>query len=207
MSQDDTSIEPRSMIERSASLSSQRAQDMRASYSLRREAETLLGEASQLRRRAADEADEIVAEAETLSNEMLAEARAEGEQLVRQAQERADGLIARATDEADRIRSTVEREQLRSTAALEEADRLLGSLAPALEESAVTVASLRETVRELRGGGGQVVIAGVVRMPQGPQDVAVAVVEDEPSEPAPGITPTGPEDPRPLGWLFRTSQG
>ncbi|GAB2459237.1 hypothetical protein GCM10027062_43850 [Nocardioides hungaricus] len=188
------------------STSSRRAQELRTELGVRREADELLAEASQARQRAAAEADALIAQAEAVSEDLVAEARAEAEQLVRQAQERADGIVGQAQAEADRIRGG-------STGALNEAERRLGDLVPMLSQAAAAVAEVRDAVVATRGAGStQATIAVLEHLPQGPQDVGVVAEDGSDGEDRDGRANGVPaaasgDDPRPLGWLFRSAQG
>ncbi|HEU5038707.1 MAG TPA: hypothetical protein VFT70_17000 [Nocardioides sp.] len=213
---------------------SERAQEMRAALGVRQEAEALLAEASQLRQRAAADADAMVADAETLASELVEEASSRSEQLVAEAQERADGIVARARAEADELeeKTESERERLRAevTAALEaevaaERDRVaavLGQARAALRELAPLLTAAGTTVGEVVGsldllagdapGDASGDVTGdatgaledapgveTAPMPAGPQEVAAPAADAPAGE--------NPEDARPLGWLFRNSQG
>ena len=79
---------------------SERAQTLRASLSVRRDAESLFAEASQLRRAAAAEADAMVAEAELLAEQLIAESTQTATRTTAEATERAEELVQRARTEA-----------------------------------------------------------------------------------------------------------
>ena len=79
---------------------SERAQTLRASLSVRRDAESLFAEASQLRRAAAAEADAMVAEAELLAEQLIAESTQTASRTTAEATERAEELVKRARTEA-----------------------------------------------------------------------------------------------------------
>lgn len=80
-----------------------RAQELRASLGARREAETLLADASRIRQEAASAADAMVEEAQQLSEQLVAESRRAAEQINGEARERADGVLARARIEAEEV--------------------------------------------------------------------------------------------------------
>jgi F0F1-type ATP synthase membrane subunit b/b' len=211
----------------------ERAQEMRAGLAVRRQAEALLAEAGDLRKRAAADADAMVADAETMANELVAEARAESERTVAAGKERADGILARARAEADEIRDQMEQERarLREAAAaavaadVDRAHERLTAAGPVLEGAAAAAAELLEALSALRAGDEPItarlerlapqvvaieqgeVVEGVVEPPR----VSAAAGEDAAVDEA-GVTPDGPEGPlvaedgRPLGWLFRSGQ-
>jgi len=82
---------------------SARAAELRASLGTRREAESLLAEASAARRAAAADADALMEEAQQLSGEVLAEARAAADRLLAEAGVRAEAVVAQAREEADAV--------------------------------------------------------------------------------------------------------
>lgn len=206
---------------------SERAEALRERLGAQRVADDLLAEASQLCGAAAADADGIVAEAESVAEQLLAEAREAADKLTTEAQERADGILARAYFEAEDLqrhteeerarigeevrsasRAEIEEFRTRSAGFLDSAEGGLRELAPSLEDAVATVVGVLRSLDELRNG---------------PPDEG-AVTDDEPSlrelsvpsEPiaaeekvARGGSTVRLDDPeaRPLGWLFRASQG
>jgi cell division septum initiation protein DivIVA len=149
----------------------ERAQSMRAGLAIRGEAEAMLAEASQLRQRAAADADAMVADAEALVNDLVDEAQERAGTVVREAQERADGILARARAEAEELRRNfdAERAQVRAeamAAAEEEAERLrdlsagllsraesgLRALPPVLDDAVSAVADALATLDAFHQG-------------------------------------------------------
>ena len=200
----------------------ERAQEMRAGLAVRRQAEALLAEAGELRKRAASDADTMVADAELLANELVSEARADADRLVAAGQERADGILARARAEADEIREEMEqeRDRLREAAAaavsadVERAHQSLTTAGPALDSAVSAVSDVLAALEVLRSED-EPITAVLERL--GTQSVAVTpgeVIAGEvdpsdaiaPADVVVGSPETG-DDGRPLGWLFRTGQG
>lgn len=189
-----------------------RAQEMRAALGVRREAEALLAEASQLRQHAAADADSMVADAEELAGELVGEARGMADQLVAEAQERADGILARARAEADELRENteaerermraeaeaavhaeVEAERQRASGLLEGAQGALGDLVPLLAGASATVADAIGSLQEIRKPGATASTSVDVLEPAEPAAESVAVTE--PVEPV--EAPRPPEAPEP----------
>ena len=165
---------------------SDRAQAMRARLGAQRDAEDLLAEASELRRAAAEDADHIVADAETVAEQLVSEAREAADKLAREAgaaadkltteaKERADGIFARARLEADDLQRHTEEERARireevlaagraeieefrnrSAALLAGAEDGLRQIAPSLEAAVTTVAETLRSLEQLRDGGSAV---------------------------------------------------
>jgi vacuolar-type H+-ATPase subunit H len=210
-----------------------RAQEMRARLGVQRDAEELLVEASQLRRSAAQDADAIVAEAETLATQLVAEA-----------QERADGILARAYNEAEDLqrhteeerarirdevvaagRAEIEEFRTRSAGSLDRAEGGLRQLAPTLEDAVTTVAAVLLSLEELRAGpveGSQLAVPALPTAIETTTGTGVAADTEQDADdeadraeamvaegaPPTRSTVTRADDPeaRPLGWLFRASQ-
>jgi len=204
---------------------SERAEALRERLGAQRVADDLLAEASQLRGAAAADADGIVAEAESVAEQLLAEAREAADKLATEAQERADGILARAYFEAEDLQRHTEEERtrirdevqsasrveieefrIRSAGFLDTAEDGLRELVPSLEDAVATVVGVLRSLDELR---------------HGPPDEQPAT-EDQPPvrelvSPEPHVAEAAPEDvptariddpeARPLGWLFRASQG
>ncbi|MGB0100762.1 MAG: hypothetical protein WBP61_10830 [Nocardioides sp.] len=204
----------------------ERAKEMRAGLAVRREAESLLAQASELRQSAAADADTMVTDAEALAAELLADARAESERLVAAAQERADGIVARARAEADELNDQIrrERDQVRAQVAqavradVDHAHAGLQSVSPVLEDAITAVGDALASLAVLRGedwtppaaieASEPVEAEPVVAVPAAPAEEIEVVDprEDAPvSLPASGAPGAG-DDTRPLGWLFRSSQ-
>lgn len=197
----------------------ERAQEMRATLAVRRETESMLAEASELRQRAATDADAMVTEAEALATELVGEARSEAERLVAAAKERADGIVARARADADEMQESIEREreQLRAQvvdavrADVERAHDGLHAVTPALETAISAVAGALSGLEVLREAEWT---PGLVLEAVGPQTVSSSVVElvDPEHEdrervlPPPGTAGEDGDDARPLGWLFRSTE-
>lgn len=101
-----------------------RAHELRASLGVRKDAETMLAEASRVRQEAASAADAMVAEAQELSAQLVAESRRAAEQTDTDARERADSILARARGEAeevaDRARATADAIRTAAEAEIEE---------------------------------------------------------------------------------------
>lgn len=212
----------------------ERAQEMRAALRVRQEAEALLAEASQLRQRAAADADTMVADAEHLVAELVEEARTRSDQVVGEAQERADGILARARAEADEVHDNLEAERARIRAEVEAAvqaevdaerarvgtalsdvrDALTG-LVPMLGGAGTTIVGVLGTIDGLGEAPGPAPAPHTepAEIPAGPAQVAVPEPPgpDEPDAApdaeADGAAPSDGEDARPLGWLFRNGQG
>ena len=194
---------------------SERAETMRERLGAQRVADDLLAEASQLRGAAAADAHAIVAEAESVAEQLLTEARKTADKLASEAQERADGILARAYFEAEDLqrhteeersrirdearsasRAEIEEFRTRSAGFLDSAETGLRDLAPSLEDAVATVVGVLRSLDELRNG------------PPGDQ----TVTDDPPPVRELSVSPrptTRIDDPeaRPLGWLFRASQG
>lgn len=207
-----------------------RAQAMRARLGVQREAEELLSQASKLRQSAAADADIIVAEAETLATQLVTEARETADRLAIEGQERADGILARARLEADDLqrhtdeerarirdevlavgRAEIEEFRTRSAGLLDEAEGRLRQLAPSLEDAVATVVEALRSLEELRNGGTDEK-PGALELSAGTDTgpaADVRAVDDAEAMVAEGAPAASPDDPdaRPLGWLFRASQG
>jgi vacuolar-type H+-ATPase subunit H len=221
--------------EESGESATDRAQAMRTRLGAQREAEEMLAEASQLRRAAAEGADVIVSEAETLAHQLVSEAREAAAKTASEAQERADGILARARFEADDLqrhteeerarireevlavgRAEIEEFRTRTAGLLDDAEGGLRQLAPSLEGAVGTVVDVLHSLEELRQGpadrsdestqDGESELALSERSDADPD--ADPVADPDGSEDA-AAGPTNPDDPdaRPLGWLFRASQG
>src|SRR3954469_9539853 len=136
-----------------------KAEEMRAALSARRDAESLLAEASALRRSAAADADTMVAEAQALARQLVDEAR-----------HTAERLTAEARDEAAELRRHLEQQRARarklglidhadtgaglpdrSRTLLADAEAALRDLTPALEGAASTVQEVIGSLAELQG--------------------------------------------------------
>lgn len=107
-----------------AGTTSERATAMRATLGARRDAESLLAEASALRRTAANDADSMVAEAETLAEQLTSEAGQGAEKTTVEANERADAILAHARAEAveSTLRARAEAEEVVARAKAEAAE-------------------------------------------------------------------------------------
>jgi colicin import membrane protein len=93
------------------------AADLRAQLGARQEVETLLAEASEARRTAAAEADDILAQAQRVADELTEGVRLDAERETAAARERAAGIVAQAKAEADEILGKVEAESASARAA------------------------------------------------------------------------------------------
>jgi vacuolar-type H+-ATPase subunit H len=200
---------------------------MRERLGAQRVADDLLAEASQLRGAAAADAHEIVAEAESVAEQLVTEAREAAEKLTAEAQERADGILARAYFEAEDLqrhteeerarirdeahaasRAEIEAFRTRSAGILDSAEGGLRELAPSLEDAVATVVGVLRSLDELRNGPPD---EQPVTDDQPP--VGELSVPPEPTATEEPVARGGPtvriDDPeaRPLGWLFRASQG
>ncbi len=80
-----------------------RAQELRASLGVRKDADAMLVEASKMRQEAAIAADAIVGEAQDLSSQLLGEASRSAARITTEAQQCAEELLARARSEAEEI--------------------------------------------------------------------------------------------------------
>jgi vacuolar-type H+-ATPase subunit H len=205
----------------------EQAQAMRARLGAQRENEKLLAEASELKRAAADEADAIVAAAETLADRLVSEARESAEALATEARERADGIVARSRIEADELqrhteaerarireevlatgRAEIEEFRARSAGLLDEAEGGLRQLGPSLEGAVSTVVEVLRSLEELRNGGTSESKPAALERVADPTEADTSADSAE-AMIAEGAPSTGLDDPdaRPLGWLFRASQG
>jgi cell division septum initiation protein DivIVA len=213
-----------------AGSAAEQAQAMRAKLGVQRENEKLTAEASELKRAAADEADTIVAAAEALATQLVDEARQTAEALASEAHERADGIVARARFEADDLQqhteemrariqdealaaSRAEIEEFRSRTAglVDDAESGLRQLAPDLEGAVATVVEVLRSLEELRTGRTVDTKPAALGRSGGPElhSVQDHTTADTEAMVAEGAPPTSAEDPdaRPLGWLFRASEG
>ncbi|MCR6033591.1 hypothetical protein GGQ22_19455 [Nocardioides sp. zg-579] len=89
----------------SQSTTGEQVEAARAAFSARREAESVLADASRIRASAAADADALLVDAQIMADRLQSESLAEYERLVREATERSDGILARARVEADRVRA------------------------------------------------------------------------------------------------------
>lgn len=86
-----------------AASASERARELRASLSARRDVEAMLAEASATREAAVAHADAIIVEAQQLSDQLLREIRAEAERISLEARQHAESIVALARAEAEDI--------------------------------------------------------------------------------------------------------
>jgi vacuolar-type H+-ATPase subunit H len=206
---------------------SERAEAMRERLGAQRVADDLLAEASQLRGAAAADAHAIVAEAESVAEQLLTEARETADKLATEAQERADGILARAYFEAEDLqrhteeersrirdevqsasRAEIEEFRTRSAGFLDSAESGLRDLAPSLEDAVATVVGVLRSLDELRNGPPDDQTAtddqpALRELTVSPEPIAA---EETAAVGAPTARLDDPEA-RPLGWLFRASQG
>lgn len=87
-----------------------RAESFRATLGARQEADAILAEVADVRRRAAEDAERLVGQAETLAADLTRQAQAAAEQTTAEARERADGILARAREAADEVADQARRD-------------------------------------------------------------------------------------------------
>lgn len=203
---------PEPQRESAAGSSSERAQEMRAALGARQEAETFLAEASQLRQRAAADADSMVADAEQMAGELVSDATKQAERLVADAQARADEILGNAQAEADELHRNTESERARIEGVLSEIEAALRSASLVLTGAGSTISDVLGSLDRLQVGAAGAEAGGseLATVPTGPQEVASPAPEYPVLERVPtaeGGAPLDGEDARPLGWLFRNGQG
>src|SRR6478735_1543684 len=209
---------------------SDRARELRTSLGVQRDVGTMIAEASEMRARAAADADALVATAEEVAAKLIAETRKEAERILDDAQAEAAAAAARAEEERAalraeiraevqaEVRAEVERERARTTEVVARAADRLRRLAPEVEDSLLVVTGALEALPSApaaaRDGAILVPVGDIGPDPdpdRGHRDTGVP--DDEPSEdhrpdeaatrPSPTMVSVGAEA-RPLGWLFRS---
>jgi hypothetical protein len=216
------SAEPTDEI--SGPTAAERAQELRASLGVQRDVGTMIAEASEMRARAASDADGLIATAEEVAAKLIAETRREAERLLDEAKVEAESVAARAEEERARMRAEVEAEVRAEVRAELEHERArvgevltrtadrLRSLRPELEDSLLVVGGALDALPEARSegpraGGILVPVGDIGPDPSGPDasddETGERTPEDDSS---PTLASVGVEA-RPLGWLFRSQQG
>lgn len=170
-----------------------RAESFRATLGARQEADAILAEVTDVRRRAAEDAERLVTEAEALAADLTREARAAAEQTTAEARERADGILARAREAADEVAAAARREaedarsQLRAELEAEHGERLHGIRRRAEELLTgidVTVRGLGSALQQAEGS-----VFEVERALTHLRDDAIAELPERPSERPAGRSP------------------
>jgi hypothetical protein len=129
------------------------AADLRALLGARQEVETLLEEASEARRAAAAEGEEILAQAQRVAEELTAGARQDAERESAAARERAARIVAEAKAEAEEIRGKAAAEGAAARAAADAELRTLREQARvgAADEARAEFDALRQEANQLFG--------------------------------------------------------
>lgn len=176
----------------------ERAESFRATLGARQEADAILAEVAEVRRRASEDAERLIAQAEALAEELARQARAAAEQTTAEARERADGILALARESAELVAEQARRDaeaarsQLAAELEAENRERLHGvrhraeellagidvvvrGLGSALQQAEGSVFEMERSLTHLRDDA----IARLPETPSGPSPRELAVAAEQ----------------------------